>query len=261
MNIYIAVDMEGITGICSRDFTSKGNPYYNEGRKLLMHDVNAAIEGALAGGASRILAADVHGGSYNFIFDEIHPKAEVLWGAPGKNPRFPFLDESIDAMFLLGYHAMAGTKHAVLEHTMSSKDWFAASVNGIPVGEVAIDAAIAGVSGVPVTLVSGDDKVCAEASALLPGVATATVKLGLGRHRALCYPKERTGKIIFDAAREAVGKAKTVKPFTFKSPVEVAITYKHTENADSADGVHKDGYTVVTTYEKYEDWWGGLWKK
>ena len=161
MKIYMTVDMEGATGICCREQTMKGNAYYAEGRRLLTGDVNAAVEGALEGGATEVLVADMHDGSFNFLLEEVHPAAEVIHGGRG-GPRFPYLDGSVDAMFIVAYHARAGTRGAVLEHTMSSQSWFRVTVNGREIGEVGIDAALAGAAGVPVVLVTGDDKVCAE---------------------------------------------------------------------------------------------------
>lgn len=266
MKVYISTDMEGITGICSRAQTTKGNPYYAEGRALQVSDVNAAVEGALAGGAEEIIVADMHDGSFNLLHPDVHPAAEVIYGVPHSGPRFPYLDESIDVMFLIGYHARAGTRWATLEHTISSQHWFRVSVNGREVGEVGIDAGLAGCVGVPVVLVTGDDKVCDEALELLGPVETAVVKTGLGRHRARCLSVERTRELIRDAAERAVLLKRKVEPLSFGSPVEVTITYKHTEDADgahlnSAGEQRVDGYTVVRKYKTFADWYGGTWKQ
>ncbi len=265
MKVYIAVDMEGATGICSREQCTKSHPAYAEGRSLLLSDVNAAIAGALAGGADEVIVADMHNGSFNLSHGDIHPAASVIYGVPHAGPRYPYLDESVDMMFLVAYHARAGTCQGTLEHTMSSQDWFRVTVNGAEIGEVGIDAALAGCVNVPVTLVTGDDKVCAEARALLGPVQTAVVKTGLGRHRALCLPVPHTQALIHEAARSALLLKGQVKPLSFGSPVEVALTYKHTEQAD---GVHLDspnekrldGYTVLYTYQRFSDWYGGVWE-
>jgi D-amino peptidase len=264
MKVYIAVDMEGATGICSREQCSKGSPYYSEGRKLLLSDVNAAVEGALAGGAKEIIVADMHNGSFNLSHLDLHPAADVVYGVPHKGPRYPYLDESVDVMFLIAYHAKAGTHWGTLEHTMSSQSWFRVTANGVEIGEVGIDAALAGSVNVPVTLVTGDDKVCAEAQDLLGPINVAVVKTGLGRHRALCLSVEKTRDLIQDAARRALLLKDEIRPLSFGSPVEVITTYKHTELADgahlnSADERRIDGYTVARTYQRFADWYGGVW--
>jgi len=267
MKIYMTVDMEGATGICCREQTMKGNPYYAEGRRLLTGDVNAAIEGALEGGATEILVADAHNGSFNFLLEELHPAAQVIHGTHG-GPRFPYLDHSVGAMFIVAYHARAGTLAATLEHTMSSASWFRLTVNGREIGEVGIDAALAGAAGVPVVLVTGDDKVCAEAKELLGAIETAVVKQGLGRHRAKCLlPKESHARIR-EAARRAVGRKDQIQLLSFGSPVEVVLTYKHTEHADAARGPaaclefeRLDGYTVRYKFRHLADWYGGVWRE
>jgi len=266
MKVYIAVDMEGATGICCRDQISGSGPLYAEGRRLLTLDVNAAVQGALDGGASEVLVADVHSNSFNLIHDLIHPKAQVFYGRAPRAPRFPFLDESVGAFFLVGYHAMAGTRSAVMEHTMSSHDWFRLLLNGKESGEAAIDAAIAGERGVPTVLLTGDDAVCAEARAFFPGIETVSVKKGTGRHGALCLSLAATEKLIREGARRAVEKAKTVKPYVLQTPVQVGLVYKHTENADGlyaseSEGWKRiDGYSVERSFPRISDWYGGQWK-
>jgi D-amino peptidase len=267
MNVYIAVDMEGATGICCREQTAKGNAYYAEGRRLLTGDVNAAVAGALEGGAEEIFVADVHDGSLNLLTEEVHPSAKVISGVPHRGVRFPYLDESIGVMFLVAYHARAGTLAATLEHTMSSQSWHGVTVNGQPMGEVGIDAALAGSVGVPVVMVSGDDKVCAEAQALLGPIETAVVKQGLGRHRAICLPPGESRPIIREAAAQALALRGKITPLSFGSPVEVAITYKHTEHADAAvfggavEQDRVDGYTVRAKFRAFADWYGGVWEE
>lgn len=103
---------------------------------------------------------------FNVLHDLVHPEAKVVYGS-NRGARFPYLDESADHFFAVGYHAMAGTMNGVLEHTMSSEQYFRVTANGRPIGELAIDAGIAGLSGVPAALVTGDDKMCAEGAALL----------------------------------------------------------------------------------------------
>jgi D-amino peptidase len=261
MKVFISADMEGATGICCREQTNKGDPMFDEGRRLLTGDINAAVDGAVAGGATEVIVADMHGASFNLNPSELHPEAQVLYGAAGGGPRFAYLDRSVDAVFLLAYHARAGTRAAVLEHTMSSASWFRLAVNGREVGEVGIDAALAGAVGVPVVLVTGDDKVCQEARELLGPIETAAVKRGLGRHRALCLSPEKSHALIRAAAQRAVGLAGKIRPLSFGPDVEVTLTYKHTEHADAAPhGDRIDGYTVVQRYREFADWYGGVWE-
>ena len=266
MKIFIAVDMEGISGINCPDYVLKDGRLYSAGQRLATKDVNAAVRGAFDGGADEVIVADVHSVSGNLLVEELDPRAKLLLGNPYK-PRFPFLDKTVDGMFLVGYHAMAGTLYANLEHTMNSKSWHCCRVNGKAYGELGIDSEIAAESGVPVIMVSGDDKLCEEAAGWLPGVETAMVKQGLGRQAALCLAPAVGNELVYAAAKKAVERLAGGETFAFPempSPARVAITYKMMPDADAANGYgtkRLDGYTVETTYNRLSDWYGGIWSE
>ena len=266
MKIYISVDMEGISGISSPEYVQTTGRHYAAGQRLMTADANAAVRGAFDGGADEVIVADMHGASGNILPEALDPRALLLAGTPHQ-PRFPFLDETVDGLFLVGYHAMAGTWQANLEHTMNSASWFRYTVNGKPYGELGIDAEIAAETGVPVVMVSGDDKLCLEAKNWLGSVETAMTKQGLGRQSALCLSPEYGQNRIYAAARRAVERLKDVDPFALPetpSPAVVAITYKMVPDADRANvaGTRRvDGYTVETTYKRLSDAYGGLWRE
>ncbi|MEW6359750.1 MAG: M55 family metallopeptidase [Planctomycetota bacterium] len=219
MNIFVMVDMEGISGICQRSQVSKGDPTY--ARKYMTWDVNACVRGCLAGGAKKVTVRDAHGGGFNLIWEELDPRADYIQGHTGKH-RMPGI-ERCDGLILLGYHAMAGTPEAILEHTMSSAAWQNCWLNGKRVGEVGIDAGIAGDYGVPTIMVSGDDKVCAEARRLIPGIVACQVKEGMAVEGGRLLPKEAAHGLIEKKSAEAVRKCKAVKPFRVKRPVRMRL--------------------------------------
>lgn len=264
MKIYISVDMEGISGITDKAYTGKGEWLYPTGQRLATADVNAAVRGAFDAGADEVIVADMHANSYNLLAESLDPRATLLSGVPHQ-PRFPFLDSTVDGMFLVGYHAMAGTLYGTLEHTMSSLSWHRFAVNGRAYGELGIDATLAAESGVPVVMVSGDDKLCDEAREWLGAIEAACVKQGLGRTCALCLSPEQGQRQVYRAAHRAVERLITGEPFTLlesPSPATVAITYKHTADADAASvfGAKRlDGYTVERTYGRLSEMYGGLW--
>lgn len=266
MKIYISVDMEGISGINCPDYVKVDSRLYPVGQRLLTADVNAAVRGAFDGGADEVIVADMHGGSGHILVEQLDPRALLVAGNPHQ-PRFPFLDETVDGMFLVGYHAMAGTLFANLEHTMNSAAWFKFCVNEKPYGELGIDAEIAAECGVPVVMVSGDDKLCEEARAWLGNIETAMTKQGLGRQSALCLSPQYGNNRVYAAARRAVERLADVEPFNLPetpSPARVAITYKMVPDADKANvyGTKRlDGYTVETTYKRFSDMYGGLWRE
>ena len=265
MKIYISVDMEGISGINGPDYVKTDGRYYGIGQRLMTADANAAVRGAFDGGADEVIVADMHGNSGNLLVEELDPRALLMVGRPHQ-PRFPFLDETVDGLFLVGYHAMAGTLGANQEHTMNSASWHRFCVNGKPYGELGIDAEIAAECGVPVVMVSGDDKLCEEARAWLGDIETAMTKQGLSRQSALCLSPAYGQNRVYAAARRAVERLAEVEPFNLPeipSPARVAITYKMVPDADRASvfGTKRlDGYTVETTYGHLSEMYGGIWR-
>lgn len=242
MKVYISVDMEGIGGIVMREQCIKGNPYYEEARHLMIWEANAAIDGAIEAGASEVYVLDAHMGGFNFPLKELHPEAKFIMGEQKRSIRFPFLDNTFDMIFLQGYHAMAGTLDAIRDHTFYSVTISKVSVNGVEVGETAIDALIAGYFNVPVALVTGDDKVCSEVKNFLTGVTTAPVKYGTGRHCGLIYPPIKAREIVKKAAYDAVMSHGKYKAYTMQPPYIVEIEYLST---DIADKISENGKDVI----------------
>lgn len=207
MKIYIFCDLEGISGISGKAFVaaSENHPeLIATGKKFMAGDINACIAGCLRAGVDQITVRDGHGAGLNLTLDQIDPPATLISGAtPGV--RFGSLAGS-DAMILLGYHAMAGTQQAVLEHTYSSATIQNVWLNGRKVGEIGIDAAIAAEHNVPVIMVSGDDKTSAEAEEWLPGVVTCTVKKGFSLNGAELFPLPLARQLIAEKTVEAINK-------------------------------------------------------
>jgi D-amino peptidase len=261
VKIYISCDMEGATGVVSWDQVFKDKPEFERMRYILLGDVNAAVEGALAAGADEVIVADMHDGSLILPTDGLHPAAKYVVGIPHSSPRFPYLDESFDAMFLVAYHAMAEAYPAILCHTMTP-EWIEYAVNGTAVGEVEIDAALAGAAGVPVTLVTGDQTMCAEARRFLGEIETVEVKQAVDPQRALCLPPQVSHPMIRAAAERAAKMGKTAKTFGFGSPVEIAIKWRNGYSVPQGDGkttFNPDPWTIAYRYERFEEHYGGVW--
>jgi D-amino peptidase len=224
MNIYLMVDAEGLCGIHLASQVMPDGCLYQEFRRMMTEEVNVCVEGLKAGGVSRIMVRDAHASGNNVLWPLLTALADGCVMGNSCAVRMPGLEEC-DAVVLLGYHAMAGTGQAVLEHTMSSRHWQNFWINGRKCGEIAIDAAVAGTMGKPVILVSGDDKACAEAELFLPGVVTAAVKKGLSAEGAIHLPKERAYELIRRQAAAAIKKAEEggCQPFRIDSPVTLRL--------------------------------------
>lgn len=222
MRIYVMTDLEGISGVYSREQVTQAGSRFAEGRRYMTADINSCVEGLKAGGADEVYVCDCHGGSYTVLWDEVTSKAEYC--ISGKMPGKRFWGaEDCDGVVLLGYHAMAGTPGAVLEHSYSSKEIQNVWMNGRAIGEIGFDAAIAGEYGMPVIMVSGDDKACAEAREFLPHVTTACVKKAMSVNGAMLLPPEAAHRLIFEKAREAVENLKNCLLFHFTKPMECRV--------------------------------------
>jgi D-amino peptidase len=223
MNIYIMVDIEGISGICDREqVVASSSVRYNEGRELMVQDINACVEACKESGVDKIYVRDCHGSGANVVWSKLSNQADFyIIGYTGQN-RFPGLDDC-DGVILLGYHAMAGTLGGILEHTMSSTAVQNYWINDQRSGETAIDAGIAGDYSKPVIMVSGDDKVCQEAKLLLPSVVTAEVKKGITWKGGILLPPQKAYEVIKAKTKEAISKWKEQSPLIYEKPIRLRV--------------------------------------
>lgn len=212
MRIYISVDMEGISGVTRWEDVIASGQDYQRARSWMTADVNAAIAGARAAGATGFVVEENHGVEMltNLLLDEIDPEVDVVRGIPrGGATTMAALDDSFAAMFLVGHHAKVRDYPGICAHTISYGDYSDVRVNGRTVGEPELFAVAAAQHGVPVALIAGDDVVCAEVTALCPGVATAVVKRALSHTGAMIVPPRRAQRLIFDAATEAIERVRS----------------------------------------------------
>jgi len=231
--VFISVDMEGISGIVHSDQTTSGTAEYGSGRKWMAQDVNAAVEGALAAGATEVVVNDSHGSMRNIDPDDLHPRAVLISGTPKPLSMMQGIDASFAACLFIGYHAKAGTEDAILDHTISGSVVRAIKVNGIEMPELGLNAAIAGTYGVPVVLVSGDTAVCRQAGEVLgKDVVTVAVKEAYGRLAAKLVPMAEARLKITAGVKEALGKMGAVKPYKLTSPYSFELGYHVSAQAD-----------------------------
>ncbi len=213
MKIYIIIDMEGITGVVSPDKQAKpASPGYEEARKFLMSDLNAAVEGALEGGASQVLIYDMHYYGLNVILDKLHPKAKIIMGNPHVVSSEMGLNNTFKGMLMIGFHAMAETEGALLPHTYSY-DMKALYLNGVLMGEIGMEASIAGTYGIPLVMLSGDSKGIEEGKKIVEDFEEATVKYAIDDEGAVCLPLSISKQIIKEKALSAVKRINDFKPY------------------------------------------------
>ena len=259
MRVYISVDMEGIAGVVHEDQTDPVEPRhlgeYNRFRRLMTNEANAAIAGALDAGATGVVVNDSHWLMRNLLAEELNPAAELLSGGPKRLSMVEGIDGGFRYAMFVGYHAMAGTQHAIIDHTYTSRV-YQVRVNGQPVGELALNAAMAGIHGVPVALVSGDQALAAEARALLgDGVESIVVKEAVGRFAARSYAPSVACDRIRTGAAAALGRKHS--PFTFPRPVRLEVDFVVSQMADMAELVpgsrRTGGRTVAYMGDDYNE--------
>lgn len=250
MRFYIVTDIEGVEGVTLPIQTEAGNPMYEKARRLLTKEVNIAVKTLKDSGAEEIIVLDGHGANqaYNLVYEELIEGAKYIMGSPWTN-YLPMLTSNFDGLIIIGAHAMAGTKGAVLDHTMSSRSWRCAYINNIPVGEIGIAAFYASALGVPLIFVSGDDKASLEARQLVNDVETGITKYGLTRTSAIMLPPDEVERNIKEGLKRAIEKAKSIKPLSLESPVSFKIEFLLSEHAqrywNREDVMLLDSRTVV----------------
>jgi D-amino peptidase len=261
MRVHVISDMEGVAGIVKWQQVSGGEKLYDEGRVLYTEEINAAVRGAKAAGATEIVVMDNHGagGPYSFnslLPDLLDPACEYVvqeeW-----TEYTGFLESGCDAAFLVGMHAMAGTADGVLSHTVSGQAWQNLRFNGTLAGETGINAAICGHWGVPIVLVTGDRAVCREGRELLgDGVTTVEVKEGLGRFSARMKTPAEARELIEAAARKALSDLSAVKPYDPGRPCEIEIEFTSPDRLQeyaNRKGVEVTGPRALVA--RGDDWW------
>jgi D-amino peptidase len=223
MKVLMLTDMEGVDGIFDKELQCIPNksPRWEESRKLLTGEINAAVEGLLEAGASEIVVWDGHWSGENLSAVDIHPKARLFTG-PGRGFE---LDSSYGAMIFVGQHAMAGAENGVLAHTESSEGVQNYWVNGKAVGEIGLEVIHAGSFGIPVIMLAGDTAACVEIRDLIPQIECAEVKSGVGRTAGFTLSHPAACALIRERARRAVQRLSEFKPYRIAAPVELKMEF------------------------------------
>jgi len=253
MKIYISCDMEGISGVVHWDDTGReGQEDYQRFRKLMTLEANAAVEGALLGGATEVVVNDSHGGMRNIMLEDFHKEARLITGSTKFMSMMEGLDASYNAAIFIGYHARAGAR-GVLSHTYTGQV-LEYRVNGEIMGETGMNAMVAGAFGVPVIFLSGDSTVTSEAKRLLGNIQTVAVKEAATRYAAKCLHPEKARELIRAGVQEAL-KSPRPKPLVASKPVTVSVKFSNSGQADGASVLphskREDDLTVSYTDDEY----------
>jgi len=250
LKVFISVDMEGVCGVINWDETGQGGPDYGMFRTLMTQEVNAAIAGAVAAGATEILVRDAHDSARNILPELLDPRVRLLreW-TYGPLSMMEGIDKTYDAAIFIGYHARASTPDAVLKHTMTTK-LLDVVINGKKMPEAGINGLIAGHFGVPVVLVSGDQAIARQAKELFGDIETAVVKEAISTAAIMLHPS-KARDLIRDKTTAALKRLKDFKPLKFNPPYALDVAFADEALAQKASwipsAVRKDEHTVSFT--------------
>jgi len=267
MRVLIMADMEGVSGIIAWQQVNGGAPMYEEGRKLYTEEINAAVRGAKAAGATEIVVVDCHGAGGGWTFNSLipellHPDCE--WVAGHAWSRYTeTLEQGIDACLLVGMHARNNTPDGVMCHTISTVKWYNLWFNDDLVGESGINGALCGHYGVPIALVTGDEAVARETKALFgDGLTTVAVKRGLTRYSARQIPPVRARQMIEDGAKQSLKNLKAVKPYVPAKPTTLIVEVDTIEKLVDFKGRQNVEIIGNKVYSRGENWmqaWDQVW--
>lgn len=248
MRFLIMTDIEGVTGVTTFPQAEKSD----FGKEMLMNDLCAVLEGIMEAGAEAIVY-DMHTDGRNVDISRID--VPVVMGKPIRGDVWRGVGKDFDGLFLLGLHTMQHTGH-LLAHSYL-REYDAIYLNGLLVGEIGIEAALAGEQGIPLKFISGDDKGCLEAKALIDDIVMCPVKTSIGDDIAVCEPPSKTAKMLKMSAKAAVEA--DIKPFVVKGPYEIKIVYSDCRYLEIMKEIHPeifvDERTVVMKGENLLKTW------
>ncbi|HEY3310039.1 MAG TPA: M55 family metallopeptidase [Anaerolineales bacterium] len=257
MKILIAADMEGITGVVHWDQVNTSHPEYSRFRKLMTADVNSAVRGAFAGGATSVSITDGHNNGRNILIEDLDPRAVLNSGSPSYLSMVNGVDQQVDGVMYVGYHARMGAIHGILDHTWSDERISGLWINDRPFGESGLNGAVCGHFDVPIIMASGDQTLCAEVRDLFGGlIEVAQVKRAVSRMAAECLPPSVTSSLIEAAATRALlnlKNGKAPKPFKLPAPIKMTIEFEQSEMADKASVLPYSSRTIDRRVEYSAD--------
>ncbi|WP_184574479.1 M55 family metallopeptidase [Streptomyces zagrosensis] len=256
MKILVSADMEGATGVTWPADVLPGTPQWERCRALFTSDVNAAVTGFFDGGADEVLINEAHSTMRNLLLERLDERAQLLTGRHKALSMVEGVQHGdVDGIAFVGYHTGAGTE-GVLAHTYLANSITGVWVNGTRASEGLLNALVVAEYGVPVVLVTGDDRTCDDAKGYAPQARSVAVKDYVSRYAAVCRTPARTAADILTAAREATALAVRGEPECV-GPHEVELEFdaEHLVGAATVvPGVERRGerrvaYTSPSMYE------------
>jgi D-amino peptidase len=227
MKIYISSDMEGVVGVVTQEQLGPSGFEYQRAREFMTEEVKAAIDAAFEAGATEIMVSDSHGNGQNLLIEKLPRNITLVRAFPRPLMMMQGIDETFDGVIFLGYHTGTTNPQGVRAHTMSSASLADVRLNGVSMPEAGVNAAIAGHFNVPVIMISGDDAIVKEATALLGDIEGAVVKWAYGFHSARTLMPEAAYELIRQKVKQAITRIKDFKPYKLRTPIQLDVRFKN----------------------------------
>jgi D-amino peptidase len=229
LKVYISADMEGISGVVSADQLAPGSFEYAQAREWMTDDVLAAIQGAREAGATEFVISDSHGNGQSLLIDKFPSDIpiSVVRSFPRPLGMMEGLDSSFAAVIFVGYHAATTSTTGVRAHTISSALLTRIALNGTPMSEAGINAAIAAQFGVPVVMITGDDAIVTESKQRFGPIEGVIVKRAIGFHSAATLTPAVAEAQIRQHATIAIRRRAEMKPYGMTRPITLDISMKN----------------------------------
>jgi D-amino peptidase len=246
--VFVSADMEGVAGIVAMDQLGPPGIDYEWARHLMTAEVNTAIAAAFDAGATEVLVNDGHGSHTNLKADEMDQRASLVTGTPAPLGMAEGMDSTFGAVICVGFHARASTEGAVIDHTytLGITDM---TLNGVPVGEYGMSAAVAGYYGVPVVFISGDSAVAEQARSYVPGIETVITKEAITRFAARTISPQASRAAIAAGVRKALARRNEIRPVHVTTPITLGVELTNTGFADNIamiPGTRRTGARTLT---------------
>lgn len=237
MHFLLSADLEGLNGVVHSSQTQPQEPNYEKTIKILHDEVNTTIEALFTAGATKVTVADAHWDMRNLQIELLHPRASLISGSPRLLSMMTGIDNSdkpVDATCFIGYHAKIGTAKATLAHTYRAKVFKDIKLNGISVGELGLNAALASWFNVPIAFVSGDNALIKEANDLLGDMPSHCNKIALNKYTAILNPYLDNLVNLSESVKQAYQNKTKWKQFKLTSPFNLEIFFHCPSMADGA---------------------------
>ena len=233
LRVLISVDMEGVVGAVTGDQLGPTGFEYGRFRDFMTREALAAVTAARAAGATDVIVTDAHGNGENLLIEQFPADIRVIRSWPRQLGMVAGVDQQVDAVMFIGYHASTNNMKGVRAHTFSSATLTRVALNGVNVSEGSWAAAIAGHFNAPVIMISGDDAAIAEVRSAVGNIEAAETKRALGFHSAMTLTPQASYELIAARVKAAMARRSEFKPYKVTTPVTVDVSFKNYTPAET----------------------------